>query len=126
MEASEQVRGFNESRTIPIHECLTLISAPNSHGKTSICEGFEWLLYGITSKVATADSKDGYRNSYRNIHLLEPEAPTVTAVLQDSAGSSELQATLSGSDAVLRVNGKIVASWPFAGELSRTPKPFIL
>src|ERR1700686_39839 len=98
-------RGFNEARTIPIHDRLTLISAPNSHGKTSISEGFEWLLYGVTSKVATADSKDEYRGSYRNIHLLEPEAPTVIVVIQDEAATIELQATMSGSEAVLRVNG---------------------
>jgi hypothetical protein len=119
-------RGFNKAGTIPIDDRLTLISAPNSHGKTSISEGFEWLLYGVTSKVALADSKDEYRGSYRNIHLLEPEAPTVTVVLQDGASSVELQSTLSGSDAVLRVDGKVVPEWPFSGELAKIPKPFIL
>ena len=119
-------RGFNEARTIPIHDRLTLISAPNSHGKTSISEGFEWLLYGVTSKVALADSKDEYRDSYRNIHLLQPEAPTVKVVVQDGESAIELQATLSGSGAVLRVNGKIVPSWPFSVDLAKLPKPFIL
>ena len=119
-------RGFNEAGTIPIDGRLTLISAPNSHGKTSISEGFEWLLYGVTSKVALADSKDEYRGSYRNIHLLEPEAPTVRVVLQDGASTVELQSTLSGSDAVLRVNGNVVPSWPFSEDLAKAPKPFIL
>src|SRR5580704_1868886 len=119
-------RGFNEARSIPIHDRLTLISAPNSHGKTSISEGFEWLLYGVTSKVELADSKDEYRDSYRNIHLLQPEAPTVTVSLQDGDTAVELQATLRGSDAVLRVDGKVVTSWPFAAELAKAPKPFIL
>jgi len=119
-------RGFNEARTIPINDRLTLVSAPNSHGKTSVSEGFEWLLYGTTSKVETADSKDEYRGAYRNIHLREPAAPTVSVVLEDAAKSFELQATLSGSDAVLRVNGKVVPEWPFAAELGRAPKPFIL
>src|SRR5580704_9294835 len=98
-------RGFNEPRTIPIHDRITLISAPNSHGKTSISEGFEWLLYGQTSKVALADSKDEYRGSYRNIHLLQPESPTVKVVMQDGTSSTELQATLSGSGSVLRADG---------------------
>ena len=44
-------RGFNTPRTIEFHDTLTLISAPNSHGKTSITEAFEFLFYGQTSKV---------------------------------------------------------------------------
>ena len=119
-------RGFNGARSIPMHERLTLISAPNSHGKTSISESFEWLLYGCTSKVAFADSKDEYRGSYRNIHLMEPEAPVVTVRVKQGAVETELQATLSGSEAVLRVNGSIVSAWPFAAQLDTVPKPFIL
>src|SRR5579871_1901416 len=119
-------RGFNEARAIPIHKQITLISAPNSHGKTSISEGFEWLLYGSTSKVALAESKDEYKGSYRNIHLLQPEAPTVKIVIQEGSVTSELQASLSGLDTVRRVDGKIVSAWPFAKHLEKAPKPFIL
>ncbi len=36
-------RGFNEERNIDFHDHLTLIHAPNSYGKTSISEAFEWL-----------------------------------------------------------------------------------
>jgi hypothetical protein len=119
-------RGFNSECSIPIHDRLTLISAPNSHGKTSISEGFEWLLYGYTSKVQFADSKDEYRGSYRNIHLLQPEVPVVKMVVDDGQAVLELQALLSGTEAVLRVNGSIVDSWPFASKLDSAPKPFIL
>lgn len=62
-------RGVNEERSITLHPNLTLIYGPNSYGKTSISEAMEWLLYGITSRVASADSKDEYRGSYRNRHL---------------------------------------------------------
>jgi len=119
-------RGFNVERSIPIHDRLTLISAPNSHGKTSISEGFEWLLYGHTYKLQFADSKDEYRGSYRNIHLLEPESPAVKLIVEDGSSVLELQGLLSGSGAVLRVNGSIVDSWPFSGQLNSAPKPFIL
>jgi len=119
-------RGFNEERSIAIHDRLTLIAAPNSHGKTSISEGFEWLLYGFTSKVALAESKDEYRGSYRNIHFLEPQSPTVKVTMQQGFSTSELQATLSGSEAVLRVDGKVVPVWPFSEALQQAPKPFIL
>ena len=112
-------RGFNEERSIPLHDRLTLISAPNSHGKTSISEGFEWLLYGYTSKVALADSKDEYKGSYRNVHLLEPESPSVKVVVQEGSSTTELLAIMSGTGAVLRVDGKVVASWPFSKDLRR-------
>jgi len=36
-------RGFNLERTIHFHERLTLVSAPNSYGKTSITEALEFL-----------------------------------------------------------------------------------
>src|SRR5689334_12543051 len=61
-------RGFNSARTIDFHDRLTLISAPNSHGKTSIIEALEFLLYGQTSKVESADSKEEYKDSYENRH----------------------------------------------------------
>ena len=63
-------RGFNDEQTVDFHDRLTLIYAPNSYGKTSISEAFEWLLYGITSKVESADSKDEYKGSCRNCHWL--------------------------------------------------------
>ncbi len=119
-------RGFNVECTIPLHDRITLISAPNSHGKTSISEGFEWLLYGYTSKVQFADSKDEYKGSYRNIHLLAPESPSVKVVVQDGSVTTELLAILSGSDALLRIDGAVVPAWPFAAQLNSLPKPFIL
>jgi DNA repair exonuclease SbcCD ATPase subunit len=61
-------RGFNTERIIDFHGKLTIISAPNSHGKTSISEALEFLIFGETSKVSRADSKEEYRDSYRNRH----------------------------------------------------------
>src|SRR5882757_6578578 len=63
-------RGFREEREFLFDDRLTLISAPNSHGKTSISEALEWLIYGATSKVERADSKDEYKGSYRNVRTL--------------------------------------------------------
>jgi predicted ATP-dependent endonuclease of OLD family len=36
-------RGFNVERSIDFNERLTVIAAPNSHGKTSISEALEFL-----------------------------------------------------------------------------------
>ncbi len=120
-------RGFNERRTIDFHEWLTLIYAPNSYGKTSISEAFEWLLYGITSKVKMADSKEEYKGSYRNRHLLESLDPLVVVRCLDETREVEYKATLSSGDVVRRfVDEREVESWPFEEYLSKAPAPFIL
>ncbi|MCX6233480.1 MAG: AAA family ATPase [Bacteroidetes bacterium] len=120
-------RGFNEEKTINFHNRLTLIYAPNSYGKTSISEAFEWLLYGITSKVEKADSKDEYRGSYRNCHLTESLTPFVRAICVDGSSEIEFRGELVEGDAIKRfVDGREVEEWPFAHELSAAPRPFIL
>jgi DNA repair exonuclease SbcCD ATPase subunit len=123
-------RGFNEERTIDFDECLTLIYAPNSYGKTSISEALEWLLYGKTSKVKEAESysKEEYKGSYRNRHLPESLTPFVKATFVDD-GSNEIKfrGELKEDETIQRfINGKEVDNWPLTQDLSKIPKPFIL
>jgi len=96
-------RGFNE-RCDPIdfHERLTLISGPNSYGKTSISEALEWLLYGVTSKVEGADAKIEYKGSYRNCHFPETETPFVEATFVGSDGGEIVYRGELGSDDSIR------------------------
>ena len=70
-------RGFNKSQSIDFNERLTLIYGPNSYGKTSISESFEWLIYGATSKVEKAPTKTEFKGSYRNLHFPDDETPSV-------------------------------------------------
>jgi hypothetical protein len=121
-------RGFNEERTIDFHDYLTLICAPNSYGKTSICEAFEWLLYGITSKVEKADSKEEYKGSYRNRHLPESLPPFVKATFVDDSGNeTQFYGKLTEDETIQRfVDGQEVDIWPLGQDLSRVPRPFIL
>lgn len=121
-------RGFNEERNIDFHDRLTLIYAPNSYGKTSISEAFEWLLYGITSKVEKADSKEEYKGSYRNCHLPESLTPFVKATFVDDNGNeTEFHGDLAEDETIQRfVNGQEVESWPLAQDISKVPRPFIL
>lgn len=121
-------RGFNEERTIDFHDRLTLIYAPNSYGKTSISEAFEWLLYGITSKVEKADSKEEYKGSYHNRHLPESLTPFVKATfVNDNGNETEFHGDLAEGEVIQRfVNGQEVESWPLAQDLSKVPRPFIL
>ena len=90
-------RGFNQERTIDMHPELTLISARNSHGKTSISEALEWLLYGYTSKVETADSKEEYKGSYRNCHVAEGSQTAVRVTVSDGGDERNLVAVLQES-----------------------------
>ena len=121
-------RGFNEERNIDFHDRLTLIYAPNSYGKTSISEAFEWLLYGITSKVEKADSKEEYKGSYRNRHLPESLTPIVKATfVDDDENETEFRGDLAEDETIQRfVNGQEVESWPLAQDISKVPRPFIL
>jgi hypothetical protein len=119
-------RGFNDEKEIQFDERLTLVSAVNSYGKTSISETFEWLIYGETSKVEKADWKDEYKGSYRNCHLPEDANPKVTLVLDDGGTDRTLAAELVGDEIRRTLDGSPVGEWSFAGALGALPKPFIL
>jgi hypothetical protein len=124
-------RGFNEERTIELNEKLTLISAPNSYGKTSVSEALEWLLYQITSKVENADSKDEYKGSYRNRHLSGSLTPYVKVCFNDCGKEIEFIGELAMDDTVKKsvvADGKAVEvdCWPLPEDILAYPRPFIL
>ena len=121
-------RGFNEERSIDFHTDLTLIYAPNSYGKTSISESFEWLLYGYTSTVEKADYREEYKGSYRNRHLPEGIQPSVTASFLDRAGNEvKFTGTLLADEAMKKFyNDQEVPQWPITTDISKAHKPFIL
>ncbi len=119
-------RGFNEPREIDFDERLTLISAPNSYGKTSISEAFEWLIYGTTSKVQGAESKDEYKGSLRNVHLPAAEKSRVALLITHADDSNECAAELAGEVCQKFWDGKPVSEWPFSDDLRAAPQPFIL
>jgi recombinational DNA repair ATPase RecF len=124
-------RGFNEERTVDFHECLTLIYAPNSYGKTSISEALEWLLYGVTSKVEKADSKDEYKGSYRNRHFPESLCPFVKVRFVEGDKESVFTGELTGDDSIRRFVGEgetriEVDKWPLVQDIHLSPRPFIL
>lgn len=124
----EGFRGFNSGRTIPFHERLTLIAAPNSHGKTSITESLEYLLFGATSKVEHAESKDEYKDSYRNRHFDAGMPAVIEAVLTtETEADITLRAELSSEGIVRRsCDGNIVQDWPFVASLASAAKPFVI
>jgi energy-coupling factor transporter ATP-binding protein EcfA2 len=120
-------RGFNEPRTMDFDETLTLISAPNSHGKTSITEALEFLFYGQTSKVEDADSKDEYKGSYRNRHFPTTDVAYVEAECVDPSGNTSTFRTELRDDEIARfVDGSPVHNWPFATQLETSARPFVV
>ncbi|HWZ64878.1 MAG TPA: AAA family ATPase [Steroidobacteraceae bacterium] len=120
-------RGFNSTRTIEFNETLTLVSAPNSHGKTSITEALEFLLYGQTSKVEAADSKDEYKDSYRNRHFPAGQTAFIEARFLDAQGRDVTFRGEIDAEGMRRfVNGKSTQTWPFAEEMLRSARPFVV
>src|SRR4029079_5822620 len=108
-------RGFNAPRTLVFDERLTLLSASNSYGKTSITEGLEFLLYGRTSKVDAATSKEEYKGSYLNRHYPTGTAAYVEAACTKSGQSDTTLRVETDGDTIQRfVDGQAVAAWPFA------------
>lgn len=121
-------RGFNSERIIDFHERLTLVSAPNSHGKTSITEALEFLIYGETSKVASASSKEEYKGSYRNRHYPDDLPALIEATFTDHKDEPVvLRVELDSAGSMQRfVNNAPVADWPFADKLGSTARPFVV
>ncbi len=121
-------RGFNEERSIIFHDKLTVISAPNSHGKTSISEALEFLLYGSTSKVDKADAKDEYKDSYRNRHFPSDKPAYIEAVMVVPQGDSKvLRVELDESGTTRRyIDGTAVSVWSFESESNQAGRPFVL
>lgn len=124
----EGFRGFNEHREIHFDDRLTVFYAPNSYGKTSITEALEWLLYGYTSKVKSAEySKEEYKDSYRNVHFPDDSVPCVTAVFGNGTEEMTLRSELLADDRYKHyLDGKEVAVWPFESDDLSASKPFIL
>lgn len=120
-------RGFNSARTIEFNDTLTLVSAPNSHGKTSIIEALEFLLYGQTSKVESADSKDEYKGSYTNRHYPAGQTAFVQARFSDGQGEEiVLRGEIHAEGTRRFVNGKPTQLWPFAEQMSKSARPFVV
>lgn len=119
-------RGFNSERSIEFHDNLTLLSAPNSHGKTSVTEALEFLFYGQTSKVASADSKEEYKNSYHNRHYQDGQPAFVEAHCEDARGTLVMRVEIDADGTRRFVDGKPVSVWPFESAIANSSRPFVV
>ncbi len=122
-------RGFNVERSIDFHDRLTVVAASNSHGKTSISEALEFLIYQATSKVENADAKEEYKDSYRNRHFPEDRSAYVEATFVLPGGTEkQLRVELDSDGVTARkfIDGDQVERWPFHATLVNAARPFVL
>ena len=81
---SISVKGFRAygapAQTLNLPTDIAVVWGPNSKGKTSLAEAFEFLLTGrITRRKLTASSQDEFADALRNAHLADDENVSVTA-----------------------------------------------
>jgi hypothetical protein len=90
---SLKIRGFRpcgvNEQTLVLGE-IAAIWGPNSKGKTSLSEGFEFLLTGcISRRELMASSQDEFADSLRNAHLPAGAEVYVSAKITDSDGTDQ-------------------------------------
>ncbi|WP_308170646.1 AAA family ATPase [[Mycobacterium] fortunisiensis] len=91
---SLEIRGFRafgtEARVMQLDTPLVVVHAGNSQGKTSLAEGFEFLLSGRSSRRdLLGGAKAEYNDSLRNAHLPATDTDVyVEAVLRGPDGQT--------------------------------------
>jgi DNA repair exonuclease SbcCD ATPase subunit len=123
-----ELRGFRpfgvEPQRIELHSGLTVVHAPNSQGKSSLAEGFEFLLTGGSSRrELLGGAKNEYDQCLRNVHLARTEPVWVRAGLELDDGTvvefrRDLDADYTSTQecrSTLRIGGVIRQSVTEAG-----------
>jgi len=82
------IRGFRTEQEIPLSPTLTVIYGENGRGKTSLCEGWNWLFTGEI--LGGLEPRSELGSAGRNIHVdLEPRVSLLdenAAVLVERSG----------------------------------------
>jgi hypothetical protein len=86
-----EVQGFRsfgpKPQTLVFPSPIAAVWAPNSHGKTSLAEAFEFLLTGqIARRELLASSQDEFAGALRNAHILGGTSVFVQAEVVGSDG----------------------------------------
>lgn len=89
-------RAFGEAQRLELGTQLAVIWGPNSQGKTSLAEAFEFLLTGtIVRRELMASSQDEFADALRNAHLPAELSVFVQAGFRSQNGSAhEVKRTL--------------------------------
>ncbi len=90
---SLSVKGFRAfgaiEQTLNLPSDIAVVWGPNSKGKTSLAEAFEFLLTGqIARRELMASSQDEFADALRNAHLAAGEEVYVSACITATDGAS--------------------------------------
>lgn len=109
-------RSFGKNpQALEFKSLIATVWGPNSQGKTSLAEAFEFLLTGrIVRRELMASSQDEFSDALRNAHLPDEEPTFVEAEIESSDGSAcTVKRTLTTDYAkrqvcqsTLEINGK--------------------
>lgn len=81
-------RAFCRKVELSFEGDLAVLWGPNSQGKTSLCEGIEFLLTGTTvRRELTAGSQDEFAGALRNVHLANNDDVYVQATIETDNGA---------------------------------------
>jgi hypothetical protein len=86
-----EIQGFRafgaKSQTLALSPTITAVWGPNSKGKTSLAEAFEFLLTGaIVRRELLASAKDEFADSLRNAHIPAQAPVYISAEIVDTNG----------------------------------------
>lgn len=86
------VRGFRAfgpaEQTLNLPSDIAVVWGPNSKGKTSLAEAFEFLLTGrISRRELMASTQDEFADALRNAHLADSDETSVAACITAADGT---------------------------------------
>jgi len=99
---SLSIKGFRAygvvEQTLNLPADIAVVWGPNSKGKTSLAEAFEFLLTGrITRRELMASSQDEFADALRNAHLADSEEVYVAARIIAADGTAhDIRRILTG------------------------------
>ena len=132
---SVDVRGFRAFRMSPqplaFSSDVAVVWGPNSQGKTSLAEAFEFLFTGsIVRRDLLASAKDEFAGTLRNVHLQDSDEVFVELEVEHQGATHKVRRTLLSDYAKkgdcatkLELDGQDVDESVFAGIGVRLSQP---
>lgn len=81
-------RAYGAEQTLNLSADIVAVWGPNSKGKTSLAEAFEFLFTGsISRRELMASSQDEFADSLRHVHLAATTPTFVAATIADENGN---------------------------------------